>query len=293
MNQKGYSFIALATITVVFVYLINDYVFRSFEGVSLANLFFWGSFGATVILSPFFLSTKNSIQILKNELVNHGKLVLLVSVLTAIGGFLWFLAIAESGAGVIALLEKSNVVFVFLLGIFFLQERVSRKELFFLGITVLGIFLVSSLKGEASSLGVIAILISQFLYSMQSFLIKKYGSEINSFFFSYIRLILILIFTGVFLSIIGVIGFVPMEAFLIMSLSQVFGIFLYRYFYFEAHKFFPISKISFLMLAESILVLFGGYILFGDSITIQKIAGAIFILVGLGLFLKEQELLKK
>lgn len=287
-EQKGYYLVTLAIITLVFFYLVNDYVFRTFENISVANVVFWGWLGANIALSPVFLSTKNSRKKLKNEIFTHGKLALIVSILTSIGGFLWFLAISESSSGIMSLLEKSNILFVFLLGIIFLQEKVSAKELLSVGIAIIGLFLIANLEGEVSRLGVFAILCGQFLYSVQSFLIKKFGGKMNSFFFSYVRSVLMLIFTGIFFGILGKIELIPMKVFLILTGSQIFGVFISRYLYFEAHKFFPISKLSFLMLAESILVLLGAYFVFGDIITIEKIIGASLIVVGLAFFLKEQ-----
>lgn len=291
-EQKGYYLVTFAVITLVFFYLVNDYVFRTFENISVTNVVFWGWFGANIVLSPIFLGTTNSRKRLKNEILTHGKLALIVSILTSIGGFLWFVAISESSSGIISLLEKSNILFVFLLGILFLREKVSMKELLSVGIAIVGLFLIANLEGEVSGLGVFAIFLGQFLYAIQSFLIKKKGGKMDSFFFSYVRSVLMLVFTGIFFGVLGKIGLIPIKVFLILTGSQILGVFVSRYLYFEAHKFFPISKLSFLMLAESILVLLGAYFLFGDIITMEKVVGAGLIVFGLAFFLKEQGLLK-
>ena len=291
-KQKGYYLVAVSIIALVFFYLVNDYIFRTFENISIANVVFWGWFGANITLSPLYLGTNNSRKKLKNEILTHGKLALMVAILSSVSGFLWFLAISESSSGIISLLEKSNILFIFFLGIIFLQEKIVIKELLSVGIAIIGLFLIANLEGEVSSLGIFAILFGQFLFSVQSFLIKKIGGKMNSFFFTYVRSVLMLFFAGIFLGILGKIELIPLKIFVILTVSQVFGIFVSRYLYFEAHKFFSISKLSFLMLIESIFVLLGAYFIFGDVITMEKIIGAALIVIGLSFFLKKQESLE-
>lgn len=292
-KNKGYYLIFWSVITLVFFYLVNDYVFRNFKAVSVTNVVFWGWLGANIILSPVFLGTKNARQKLKNEILSYGKLALSVSILTSIGGFLWFLAMSESNSGVISLLEKSDVIFIFILGVIFLREKIMIKEIIPMIISIMGLFLISNLKGEISSLGVFAILFGQFLYSVQSFLIKKFGQKMNSFYFSYVRSVLMLFFTGIFFIILGKIEIIPLNVITILTIAQVFGVFLARYLFFEAHKFLPISKLSFLMLSESILTLIGAFIIFGDAVSTQKFIGGFLVLIGLLFFLREQYILLK
>jgi drug/metabolite transporter (DMT)-like permease len=76
--------------------------------------------------------------------------------------------------------------------------------------------------------------------------------------------------------------------FCLITISLSLGAFIGRYFYFEAHKYFSISTIGFLMLLESVGTVFGAYLFFGDVITIQKAIGAVLIIAGAGLFIREQ-----
>jgi drug/metabolite transporter (DMT)-like permease len=287
-TNKGYYLIFGAVLTLAFFYLINDFVFRTYKEVSVASVVFWGWLGANIVLSPIFLGTKKARQKIKNEILFRWKLVLSVSVLTSIGGFLLFLSISESSSGVISLLEKSNIIFVFILGIIFLKEKITVKEIIPMLISIAGLFLITNLKGEISSLGVGAILLSQFLYAAQSFLIKKFGQKMDSFVFSFIRSVLMLLFIGIFFIILGQIEIIPLKVFIILTIAQVFGVFMSRYLFFEAHKFLPISKLGFLMLSESILTLAGAFIVFGDTVSMQKFIGGSLILAGLLFFLKEQ-----
>jgi len=54
MIKNKYYLIFGAVISFTTLFLINDYVFRSNQGISAPTIIFWGLLGANVVISPFF-----------------------------------------------------------------------------------------------------------------------------------------------------------------------------------------------------------------------------------------------
>jgi drug/metabolite transporter (DMT)-like permease len=65
-----------------------------------------------------------------------------------------------------------------------------------------------------------------------------------------------------------------------------------RYFFFQAHKYLEVSKLNIFLLLQPVGVLIGTFLLFGDSISEQKIAGVILILGGGYFFVKNRPIIK-
>ncbi len=292
-HLKGYllvlGFILGATIS----YLLVDFTYRSVEGISAVNVMFWGFWGGIIMIMPFYLASSQRRVGFITEFRLHKKLIFMISILTAVGSFLWFLAVSQAGSGPIALLSKSETIFAFLLGFLFLHEKVSLRELLGILIAIIGIFLISNLDGKTSLGSSLLVLVSTSLYALQSLLVKKFGKNITAMPFSLLRVLLISIILAIIFLPQGKITLVSPIVFLILGISQVFGFFLGRICYFEAHKFLPISKLNFFLLIEPVFVLIGAYLLFGDIISWQKFMGAVLILGGLLFFIREQLKLKR
>ncbi len=182
---------------------------------------------------------------------------------------------------------------MFLLGVLFLKEKVFIREIMYALIAIAGIFLITNIKEEVTLLGVGAIFSSELFYSLHGFLVKKFGKNIQVLQFVYLRSLTVFAIVGIFFGVLGKIDIVELRVIILGSISLLMGAFVSKYFYFEALKYFPISKIGIFLLLESILTIFGAYLFFGDPVTLQKVIGVFLILGGAWLFLREQEKIKK
>lgn len=288
MNEnttKGYWSVFWGMIFVLPAYLLTDYIFDTYEGINALQLAFWGFFGSIIAVSPYFLKKK---QKLSTEWKTNKKTLLQISFITSLGSILWFYTLQQGTSGMTAFLGKSDILFSFFLGIVFLKEKFSPSEFMFLGISLLGFILLSRLDGEITHWGVLAILGNSLLYSVQSFLVKKHVSDSHAPSFAFIRVIFLVFFLGIWGLLSQSLRPIPLEIFGIITAAQICGVFFFRLFYFEAHKYLPISQIGFLSLIQPILV-FGASVLFlGESISHKKILGFCIITLGIILFLSEK-----
>ncbi len=289
--NKGYLLILGAFFAGTIFYLLVEYSFKNFNLLP-ANAVFWGSIGAIIASSPFFIFNSKYRNSINKTVLYDRKLLILVATLTSVGLVLSFLAISESNSGVIALLFESKLLWAFLLGIFFLNEKISMKEAFLAITSVFGFFLICSIEGEITKIAIVAALSSNFLYALQSFFIKKHGREMDTIAFSFLRGIIIIIFIGVYLVISGKFATIPLVAFGVLTVAQICGLLLHKMLFFQAHKYLELSKLSIFLLLQPVLVLFAGFMFFSHPLSSQKIIGAFLILGSLALFCKEQTKIK-
>lgn len=285
---KGHvQMFAMIGLTAVAYFSVQT-VFTNWPEVSAASAMVWGFGGAILAAAPVFLGVKKLRQRSTKMLCQHGWLILLLSVITAIGGLFWFRAMELAGAGPVGLIGKSQVLFAFLLGIFFLGERVTWRESPGLILAAIGIFLVSSLHGEVPLLAVFLLFGFAATHAVQSLFVKKFMPNVDGMAFAFLRGFLIFIFLAAVLIPTGKVSFVPPGALAWLAGGQICGMILARAFYFSAHNSLPLGRLNVLLLLEPILLLAGAQIFFGDTLSAQKLWGAAAILAGLGLFMREQ-----
>ena len=279
----GFSLFAAAA------YLTAEAAFLWFN-ISVANAIFWGFFWALFGGGPFFLRNR----VVRGKMVDclrlHWKVLFLIVGLISLAAILWFLVLSQSNSGVMSLLDKTEVFWAILLGGVFLGERIRGREFFGIVLAIVGIVLVSSLRGEINFYLSGLALFSAFLYSMQSFLVKRFVSDIDGFSFAFLRGLGLLLVIGVFFGVQGKIEFIGWQPALLVGFGQFCGLLVARVFYFEAHRFLEISKLNLFQLLIPVFVFVGQYFLFPEiTFSLQKMVGAGFVLGGLGVFVWQRK----
>lgn len=292
-TQKGYAYMFATTFLVAVAYLCTDYVFRNFPKISPESAAFWGFNSASIIGLLFLVSSGHLRARTVKMLRSHSRILFIVSLLTSIGGLLWFLAMRDGSSGLISLLGKSQMLWAFLLGIFFLGERIRLRELPGLILALIGISLISTLKGELAPVVIGAMLTFALIQAIQSFAVKKYAPNVDGVVFAIVRAVLMTLFLDILLLIFFEVSTPPLSALIILAIGQICGLILARMFYFSAHNLLPISKLNIVILFDPILILFGTWLIFGDELSGQKLFSATLILSGLALFTREQFRLSK
>jgi len=269
-NWQGYALALLAVIG------FSAGVVFSKLGLNLSELDFyslaiwgWGS-GMLAATLCFYLPLKSQRQPLVPQLAQHGRFFALISFLTIINGATWFYGMSQISGGVVALIDQNVLVWSFLLGALFLGERFSWQQLCAIALTLVGLGIVSSLKGEVTLLGVLALLTCGLCISLQSLFIKLYMA-LGSW--------LIWVLLGNFQ------WNIEPEALWWLFIGQFFGLFVGRAAYIKAHEHLPISQLSFFGLGIPLVVLLVSFVWLKEPISQQKLVGATVMLIGLTWFL--------
>jgi len=235
------------------------------------------------------LAGKKSRRNLKEEWARHKKLIVGLAAITVLAAALIVSGLALAGSGPAVLLENIQPIFASILGVMFLAERFTKRELFSSIIMLIGVVLIGSLKGEVPLMAVLFITASSFFYALQSFLFKRYGTKAHVFSFTFLRgwFVALLIMAYVFIT--GRFTVLPLPALGIIFFIYILGILVSRYFFFQAHKYLEVSKLNIFLLLQPIGVLAGTYLFFADPMPLQKILGAVLILGGGYFFVKSRK----
>jgi len=280
--KKGYLFVFLTSI----LFAINTIAIRHYfadlaTNPSVHNVAFWSLFAASLFLSPYFIFTRSSRIKMKTSMVRDGKIVLVVALLSASGAYFWYTGLKLLGAGPASLTGKSQVLFTALLGIAFLRERFSAFESAGIVITVAGIAMISQIPNEVNLPGVASTMLSAFIYSVQSLVVKKYATELHGIEFSYLRAVLMALMYGVVFAANGMLEMLPLKDIFYLGGFSLTGLIAGRTFYYEAHKYLGISRIGIGMLFEPVVILIASFYLLEESLGGFKLFGAALILFGL------------
>jgi len=261
--------------------------------IDFYSLAIWGWTSAMLAATTcFYLPIKPQRQKLIPELKNNWRLFGVVSVLTIINGAAWFYGLSLVSGSIVALLDQNIFLWTFLFGVIFLGERFHWRELLGMGFVIVGLFVVSSIEGETTLFGVLALFVSGFSLALQSLLIKQHTFNALSLTF-WRGWSMALGSFGIWFALGNFDFGITKEAWVFMFVGQLFGLFIARAAYIKSHEFFPISQLSFLLLFVPVLVLFGSYLLLGEPLSFKKLFGASVMILGLSWFLWEKERIKK
>ena len=285
-EKKGFWLMIGFSVFTAAAYLTTDFGFRRFS-ISVPEAVFWGYLVAVALAAPFFLGIPVRRRALRVCLSRHFWLLFGMSLLIFFAALLWFWTLSTSNSGVLSLLDKSEILFAALLGIVFLGETITLQEALGVVIALGGIFLISNFSGEIRPLSTLAVFVVSFSYATQSLLTKKFAPEVDGFSFAFLRGLFMTGFTALFFGIRGEINLVPLGAIVVVGIGQLCSLVIARVFYFEAHRFLPISKLNLFQLLIPVLVLSGSVVFFPEvAFSSQKVIGAILILGGFGVFLR-------
>lgn len=281
LKTRGYFLVVFTALCFGLNGLGIRYFFAHIGGASLPNVAFWGLLGASVagliFNLPSALFRKRMVESVKRD----GRVILVVSLLSATGALMWFRGLEITGAGNVALLAKSQIIYATILGLVILKERMSAFEGLGFATAIGGLFLLTSLPEDLPLEAAIYILISAFIYSVQSLIVKLYAPGLTGREFALLRAFMMVVFYGTLFSITGDIELIPVKSILFLGGVSISGLLIGRMLYFEAHKYLGIRQLNTGMLLEPVFVLILGGIFLGEPFSTPRILGAILILTGL------------
>lgn len=279
-EKKGYLFVFLTGVFFALEVIGFKEIFRNYNiEPEIAALFGVGF--AFIIVTPYFLTSKRRRSKVIITVRRDGIILTLGTISNAFGIILYYYALKQTDLGPAAILIKTTVLYNVMLGVLFLGEMLKKIEIFGIAIAILGIYMISTLEGQIKIISAFCILLSAFLFAIQSYMIKKYVPEILGLEYAYLRLLLLSVFFFLYSLWIGSFQIPDISIIVILGLFSLLGYFLGRAFYFEAHNYLPISKLNATLLIEPIFLMFVGILFMKEPIDSQKLAGAGLILTGL------------
>jgi drug/metabolite transporter (DMT)-like permease len=90
-----------------------------------------------------------------------------------------YTAVAFVDPGTASLLGKTSVLFSLGMGILWLGDRLRRNQVLGIVLAVAGVFMISFQPGDYLRLGSLLVLLSTFLYTLHTAVVKRYGDDIQ------------------------------------------------------------------------------------------------------------------
>lgn len=275
------SFAAAASFS--FEYVLFKLAQAQAPELSSATAVFWGALLTVAVVWPVLLMQPSKRQRVGQFWKKHKRPFLaVVGVSTATFTF-GITGLFASNADVTSILEKSHVPFAVLLGILFLGEQLSWKQTFALVLSILGLALITQLPhGEVPLQASIFLIITGFLISVHSFLVKRFLPDNDALIFSALRLPFLVAILAILSLPLGYELFsISWEVILLLGLAVFVGAFLSRWAYYGAHNLLPMSILNLLLLSEVLFSLLGAVLFLGAPLGWQKVLGVLLLLVGL------------
>lgn len=279
---RGYALTTLAILSFT-IGVLGTKLTLNISSADFYSLAIWGwGIGMFVATFIFYLPFKSQRLNLWPELKKHHNFFGVISILTVINGGTWFYGMSQISGGVVALLDQNVIIWSFLLGVIFLGESFSWRQLSAIGITLVGLGIISNLKGEVTLIGVLSLLLCGLSIATQSLLIKKYQVNFNTLTLTFWRGWSLVLISFLIALSLGIFEWqVETKALISVGFAQFFGLFVGRAAFIKAHEFLPMSHLSFLLLGIPIIVLLSSFWILEEPFNFQKIGGALVMLSGL------------
>jgi drug/metabolite transporter (DMT)-like permease len=263
---------------------INPYLFTFLKNIIVA-----------VFLISLIVLFKNFKELKRLDFKDWRILVLIGLIGGSIPFLLFFKGLQLTTAGESSFIHKTMFVFVSIMAVMFLREKLTKKVIIPALILLVGNFLLLSINNFSLSYGNLLILIATLFWSVEIIIAKKVLKRLNSdivafgrMFFGSIFILIFLIFTNQ-LSLINTVNYNNIGWILITSLF----LFAYVFTWYKALKFTEASLATAILLVGGIVTTLFDLVFLHKVINFYQITGLSLLIIGLIYFVKYIKSTKK
>lgn len=258
----------------------NPYIFTTVKNVLVG-----------LALCLIFVLIKNREEIKKLKIRDWLVLILIGLIGGSIPFLLFFKGLSLSTPVLGGFIHKSLFIWVSILAIIFLREKLGKVQWLALALLILGNYFLGAFKAFKFQQGEMLILIAVILWAIEFVIAKKILSRISPQVVSWARMFIGSIFLITYLfatkQSAGILHLTPL-AILWTVLMSVF-LFGYVFFWYRALKFAPASVVSsVLVIGSPITTILSIFFVHGYKFSSSGIYGLILILAGVSIFLAFQ-----
>ena len=282
--MKGYSYTILSGFLLTGSVVLNKHLLNFMNSRMLAFLFF-----ATVFLSSAaILAFRYKHRYLK-LIKNHWKDGLITGGFNGAAATFFFMSLELLDASTTAFLVRFSTVFIIIIGVFYLKDRITRLDLLGICIAVLGAFVINFSVVSFGKLGLIAALTAAMFIALHQVAAKMFVKRTAAFTLVNLRTM----FSSTFLLVIalGTSSFHPIPVSLIplflasgILAGAGFG------FFYKSLETIEVSKGAVVRSLDPFMVLLYGFFLFGTLPSLHEIFGGILIILGVVIIILKRRL---
>lgn len=208
-----------------------------------------------------------------------------VGFLVAASTVLSYESMAFLDAGTASLLGKTTTLFSVLLGLIWLRERLSRRQMAGVAVALGGVFLFAFQPGDFFRVGALLVLASSFFYALHAALVKRWGEGIGFLEFFFFRLVassafLLLMALGVEGLRGGAFAWPGPTGWLLLALTGTVDVVLSRTLYYLTLRALPMSVHAVILTLSPVVAILVALLLFATFPTPLQLLGGALILAG-------------
>lgn len=215
---------------------------------------------------------------------NNARFFLIIGFLIASATSMSFASVVYIDPGTASLIARMNTIFALGFGIFWLKERLLPGEKIGAVVAVIGVFIISFQKGDASGqlwLGTVLVLGSNFAYALHAAIVKRQGEALDFTNFFLFRMLASILFLLIFAVGRGEMVW-PKEAqvWWILLLAGTVNVTISRSLYYFVLRRFKLTILTiFLTLSPAVTILWS-LALFGERPSLQGVLGGTAVIIG-------------
>ncbi|MBI2137870.1 DMT family transporter [Candidatus Woesearchaeota archaeon] len=277
MKNAGLIYAALSSLFLSTGFIFAKHFLEYTNPETLNTLWF----GIAFAISITILLAKNSKKTIKT-FREHWKDGLIIGGANAIAAGFWFQAINITGPTLTAFLVRFSTIFIIILGIIFLKEKLHIHDIAGMTIALVGAFVISFANGDYLKMGTLVALAASLAIATHQVLSKVYVKKIDPLTLVSIRTI----FTAMFLLAYAA-AFSKLQPFPISQLPLLFiaiaiNAILGFVFFYKALELVDVSKVAIIRTLDPFIVIVYALLISGfhDIPTTREFMGGTLVVAG-------------
>jgi drug/metabolite transporter (DMT)-like permease len=189
-------------------------------------------------------------------------------------------AVAFIDPGTASLLAKASILMSLGLGIFWLQERLTKMQGCGAILAVAGVVVITFQPGDYTRLGSVLVLLSAFMYALHTAIVKRYGEEMDFVEFFFFRILATCIL--MFCVAVGKQALIwpTYTAWIFIILTGTVDLVISRALFYIVLRRMPMSIHTIVLTLSPVAAILWTFVLFGTQPTAQQLIGGIGVIVG-------------
>ncbi len=250
-----------------------------------ANCCYWWFGFALMFYLAYFTGSGKSLKgaVTKSNLPWYG----LFALMEISGTILFFYGLSLIEPSTASFLQRSQVIFVLVLGVAMLGERFSLAE-YLAGVMIIAGMVLITFQGAGLSLtGAVVTIIATCLQSVSVIIVRKIGSSNGSHVFALTRTGTLFTFYLIYAALVpGAWGFLPIRTMFVVMAGAFFGPFMLIFSSYKALEYMEAGKSALFRSAQPFFVMLASMLLFGVKPDLQGIIGGVIIVLGNIMFIR-------
>lgn len=210
----------------------------------------------------------------------HWRFFATIGLLVATATGLSYSAVRYIDAGTASLLSRMVTVFALAFSVFWLREKLSRKDIAGAVLAILGVIIINFQPSNFLQLGTLFVLGSTFCYALHAAVTKKYGDNINFANFFLFRVASTTFFLSILVTALGEWEFPTAQGWFILFLVGTLDVTVSRVFYYIALRRLKMSAHTILLTLSPVLVILWSLLFFAERPNVQSLMGGTVVIIG-------------